>query len=151
LESEADPEFCPKLILGMDTDGVPLDDIDAIGIPPEALVLLDTVGLVLDDKSVVVGELLIDDELVFDARPDNVDVPVLDPRADPEPRFDARGKGLMELEVVSEPLAVFDPVPGCGLSAGDPTSWVRGKGGKSAPIEPVPPPLPDVGLRLLKP
>ena len=134
----------------MDTDGVPFDDIDP-GIPPEALVLLDMVGLVLDDEPVVVGVLLIDDELVLDARPDNVDVPVLDPEADPEPVFDPCGGGLMESELVSEPLAVFGPVPGCWLSAGDPTFWVCGKGGESDAIELVLPPLPDVGLPPLEP
>lgn len=135
----------------MDTDGAPLEDIDAIDIPPEGLVLLDMVGLVLDDMPEVVGELLIDDELVFDARPDNVDVPVLDPEADPEPTFDPCGGGLLESELGSELLAVFGPVLGCWLSAGDPTFWVCSKGGKLAAIDPVLPPLPDVGLPPLEP
>jgi hypothetical protein len=130
--------------VGMGTDGVPLDDVDP-GIPPEALVLLDMVGLVLDDEPVLVGELLLD------ARPDPEGVPELDPEADPEPTFDPCGGGLMASELVSEPLAVFGPVPGCWLSAGDPTFWVRGKEGESDAIEVVLPPLPDVGRPPLEP
>jgi hypothetical protein len=98
----------------MDTDGVPLDDIDVIGVPPEVVALLDVVGLVFDAELAVGGVLLIDEKLVFDDGPDNVDGTVVDPEADPEPIFDACGSGLMESERVSEPLAVVGPVTGCG-------------------------------------
>jgi hypothetical protein len=74
--------------------------------PPEALVTLDTVELVLDDE-----ELVVVVEPPLGARPVPEGVPELDPDPDPE-GFDPCGSEFTATELAIEPLATLGPSAG---------------------------------------